>query len=55
LPLLKFQPSYIQTAEQHVFDTAVDQEITFVVAKFLRSWHIVRAGVDTHFAITDLN
>jgi hypothetical protein len=33
----------------------MDQEITFVVAKLLRSGHIVRAGVDKHFAIRDLN
>jgi hypothetical protein len=33
-----------------VCDTAVGQEITFVVAKRLRFGRIVRSGVDMHFA-----
>lgn len=49
------RPTYKQDAEQHVCDTAIDQEITFVVAKLLRSGHIVRAGVYMHFASRDLN
>jgi hypothetical protein len=49
------KPTYKGDAENHVGDTVVDQEITFVVANLLRSGHIVRAGVDMHFANRDLN
>jgi hypothetical protein len=33
----------------------MDHEIIFVVVKYLRSWRIVRAGVDRRFEISDLN
>ena len=39
------RPTYKEDAEQHVCDTAVDQAITFVVAKLSRSGHKIRVGV----------
>ena len=49
------RPTYKQGAELRVCDAAIDQEITFIVAKLLRPELIVRARVDKRFVIRDLS